>query len=92
MLQAESTETEQAGRERTSRKREKQGMLGRRWTGPYMLLGHCPNSPISSLQTSGKCWNLTDHDLEGAGMVRRRLMAEQCVSGQGQVASLLPTP
>ena len=57
-----------------------------------MLLGHCPNSPISSLQTSGKCWNLTDHDLERPGMVRRRLMAEQCVNGQGQVASLLPTP
>lgn len=41
-------------RARKSRKREKQGMLGMRWIGPYMLLGHCPNSPISSLQTSGK--------------------------------------
>lgn len=58
-----------------------------RWIGPYMLLGHCPNSPISSLQTSGKCWNLTDHDLEGLGNGKEKANGRVVHEWAGQVAS-----
>lgn len=78
-------------RESEGRKREKQGMLGMKWTGPYILMGHCPNSPISSLKTCGK-WKLNDHDPAGPGTLKRRLMAEPCVGGQGWVTSLLLMP